>query len=140
MREAHTLRVVGKPAPQGSKSYGRGGRYREASRYLPAWRKAVVSAAMGITASPLDGPLACSVVFLFARPPSHLRKGGELRKAAPQHHVGAPDTDKLCRSVGDALTIAGLILDDRLIVRWAAEKRWAYRDEQAGALITVIAL
>ena len=34
------------------------------------------------------------------------------------------DTDKLCRNLGDALEQAGLIANDRSIVRWAAVKRW----------------
>ena len=39
----------------------------------------------------------------------------KLRASAPSAHTNTPDTDKLLRLLGDALTIAGVIGDDSQI-------------------------
>lgn len=69
-----------------------------------------------------------NVVFCFLHPPSHLTKKGVLRKGAPAQMVSHPDLDKLARAVGDALTDAGVVDDDRLIVRWVLEKMYCPED------------
>jgi Holliday junction resolvase RusA-like endonuclease len=55
-------------------------------------------------------------------------RNAELVKlSAPIFKATAPDSDKLIRLIGDALTIAGVIADDALIVRILAEKRYGLR-------------
>ena len=46
------------------------------------------------------------------------------------------DADKHARAIGDALTIAGVIADDSLIVDFTIYKRWAIGVEP-GALINI---
>ncbi len=120
------FRVFGTPAPQGSKVRTKWG-MREASKNLEPWREAIVSQIMrdGYNGAMLDGPLTVRATFIFNRPASHFgSKKGEkyLKDNAPYYKITAPDLDKLCRSLGDALTQSGLISDDDRIVRWEAEK------------------
>lgn len=114
--------VHGEPAPQGSKRYvGRhGGRglMIESSAKVKPWREAVKWAAIeamrarGIT-EPLDGPLSVQMAFTLRKPPSAPKRMYPDRK---------PDLSKLVRSTEDALTDAGLIVDDARIVTLVAFK------------------
>ena len=139
----------GTPAPQGSKhAIVRGGRAHliESSHdRVKSWRQAVVDAALGANGNrdslrlPLGGPVAVDVTFRLKRPKSHYRTGKNahlLRDAAPAYPATMPDLDKLLRSTMDALTAAGVWLDDAQVVTVAAAKTYG----QAGADITVRAL
>ncbi|WP_396169099.1 RusA family crossover junction endodeoxyribonuclease [Corynebacterium sp.] len=122
----------GVPRPQGSKRAVGGGRFIEASKYLPEWRKTVVGAAQEAhEGEPLQGAVTVEVTFVFPRP-----KSLKPHQDAPPH-TSAPDTDKLQRAVGDALTIARVIADDAQIHTWRAHKRRARPGETPGAHITV---
>ena len=61
-------------------------------------------------------------VFYMPRAKSHLSpKTGQIRPTAPRQHVKKPDSDKLARLVGDALT--GICYaDDSQIVSWVIQK------------------
>ena len=72
----------------------------------------------------VDGPVHLSAVFAFPRPASHVGKRGRLLSRAPLLHTYKPDTDKLVRLVGDALTEAGVLVDDSRIVSLSAAKVW----------------
>ena len=70
------------------------------------------------------------VDFHFRRPKSHLTSKGALTKAAPLFPTGRQigDTDKLIRSVCDALT--GITwYDDSQVVDITAKKRFFERDQ-----------
>ena len=118
--------AAGTPRPQGSKRQMRG-RFVEDSKHLKAWRQTVVDAARRAHNSqpPLDGPLCCRVRFLFPCSKTKPEKAGML-------HTVTLDVDKLQRAVGDALTIAGVIVDDKLIAVWSAEKRYTAVGETPG--------
>ena len=140
MRSCSGWRVVrltsffaeGVPRPQGSKRAVGGGRFIEASKYLPEWRKSVVGAAREAhEGEPIQGAVTVTAEFVFPRP-----KALKPNQDAPPH-TSAPDTDKLQRAVGDALTIAGVIEDDAQIHTWRAHKRRAKHGETPGAHITV---
>lgn len=120
--------VEGRPAPQGSKRIGAGGAMREASVYLPAWRREVRVAALrwmkGVGVRPTDrpvfaGPVAARVTFYVATTPD-----------------AQPDVDKLLRSTFDALTQAGVWEDDARVVQVEACKR-AHSEGWTGADIQV---
>ena len=133
------FRVYGTPAPQGSKIRTKWG-MREASTKLMPWREAVVSQIIrdGWDNTQMDGPLVVRVTFIFDRPAAHYgtRKGEKyLKDTAPYYKTTTPDLDKLCRSLGDALTQGGAIKDDDLIVCWHAEKIYG---ERAGAVVEVL--
>ena len=105
--------VDGIPAPQGSKNQFGG----EANPRTRPWRAAVAAEAARATGSQplLDGPLAITVTFTFPRPKAHYRKAG-LKPDAPIYHATRPDTDKLVRAIGNALTGVAIRDDSQLAV------------------------
>lgn len=132
--------VYGEPKPQGSKKAFYVPKLKRAvvvddnKKSLRTWRDSVMAAArdamegrdpMGVWPPdyfPIGGFVRVDVVFWYARPKTHLRAKG-LKKGAP---LRPPiDVDKLQRSLGDALTQAGLLRDDKLISRWDARKRYS---------------
>ncbi len=123
--------VVGRPAPQGSKTLGAHGQMREQSPYLAAWRARVKEDVywryreLGVGKDDLPlfrGPVQVHITFLVDSQPD-----------CP------PDLDKLQRGVWDALTAARVWEDDGRVVWCQASKRSPEGDEQAGAYITVTA-
>ncbi len=131
---AITILVRGTPAPQGSKRHLGNGVMVESSKKVKPWRKAVKYAALDAIAAghdqwrPLDGPLRARMVFTFARPKSHYRTGRNahlLRDGAPARPTGYPDASKITRSTEDALTDAGVWVDDARVATLEIEKRYA---------------
>lgn len=106
------------------------------NRDLPAWRATVGAHVIaGIvraerqtpTTFPLAGPVDLAITFNFARPRNHYRSGkfsNLLRNVAPKYMQVGPDLDKLVRAIGDALTAACAIVDDKQIHLIHAAKRW----------------
>jgi Holliday junction resolvase RusA-like endonuclease len=128
--------VYGIPAPQGSKKSIGNGRFIEASKKLPAWRKRVKEAAELAVADQgwltLTEAAELSVVFFLPRPKS-VTRSKRLLPTVP------PDSDKLLRAVGDSLTDARVWEDDSLVCKVSLYK--IYDDHRhAGAMITVKSL
>lgn len=129
-----TCSIMGDPQQQGSKRRGNRGQMYDANPGLPAWRDAAIwylrqamRAQWPIGSTPIQHAVIVEATFWFAHPKSHYRTGRNahlLREAAPIEHATAPDLDKLQRALGDALTQAGVIHDDRLICTWIASKRY----------------
>jgi Holliday junction resolvase RusA-like endonuclease len=114
--------AYGTPAPQGSKNQFGG----ESNPRTRPWRAAVTAEAAQHFDKPLTGPVHVSVIFAFTRPRKHYRTGrraNELREDAPLYMATAPDLDKLCRAIGDALTGVA-ILDDKQIAVWTVVKKY----------------
>lgn len=124
--------VPGRPAPQGSKRQVRG-RFIEASKYLPAWRKVVteyaIYAGLENDWACLSGPVELQVAFYLERPKS-------ISFSKRPQPIVPPDVDKLCRAIGDSLSDAGIWDDDSQIVKLVAFKRYA-DDHDTGAFISV---
>lgn len=120
-----SFNVMGLPAPQGSKRHVGHGVMIESSKKVAPWREAVKWAAIKQCGSmePLDGPLAMRVVFTLPKPKS-ARKG----RWCPDR---MPDLSKLVRSTEDALTDAGLWVDDARLVEVHARKVWPGHDKYA---------
>lgn len=133
--------VFGEPAPQGSKRYvggnaASGGRFIEASKKLEPWRQAVAAAVKLMFEATVDDtpfephvPLEVWVTFVMPKPST-------VKRLFP---TVAPDLDKLCRGLGDSMSLeryALLIPDDAQIVRWHAEKVYGSRAEM-GARVAV---
>lgn len=148
MSDSFTFRVVGRPAPQGSKRHIGGNRFVEASKYLKPWREIVSKTAKGLIPEGWYANLAMSVTvtFIVARPKSHLRSNGKLKEDAPRYcttRVG--DVDKLSRALLDSLSGsvkggAGVYNDDCQVVDLHAERRYAVGYEKPGAIITITSL
>jgi len=117
--------VLGRPAPQGSKTIMRG-RLVESSKYLPAWRKVIAEAAAEAQAKTgwfSENPLQMEVTFIIEKPKSVKRK----------YPTVPPDLDKLARSVGDSCT--GILYnDDAQIVKLILVKKYG---TEPGAVITI---
>lgn len=113
----------------------------ESAKGLRGWRKAVHDAAEDATRDLcwLDGPLRLRVFFYLPRPKHHYRTGrfaGQLKADAPRFCTRVPDTDKLVRAIGDALT--GLIYgDDSQVAQIVAHKLYG---DTPGAFITITEL
>jgi Holliday junction resolvase RusA-like endonuclease len=114
--------VLGKPAPGGSKTAIRtpGGAFgvRPASKRTKPWMTSCEAVYRSDWDGwpPLDAPLEARLVFYYERP----------RAAAGLLHPlkTGNDLDKLCRSTLDPLQAAGVISNDRRIVRIVAERRF----------------
>jgi Holliday junction resolvase RusA-like endonuclease len=119
-----SVTVYGSPAPQGShKAYVVAGRARitnDSTNTLP-WRQAVVDATRqeldkwGRDWAPMQGPLVLHARFWLPRPKS-------APKTIDIRPTRKPDIDKVLRATMDALTAAGLWIDDSLVVESHEEK------------------
>lgn len=109
------LRIIGVPAPQGSKRHVGGGRMVESSKKVGPWRDAVAHAGHNAMTgeAPLDGPLRLTAHFRVAMPASR-RKAD--RERGWRWADKTPDLDKLLRSTLDGLTAGGVIVDDARVV------------------------
>lgn len=144
--------VIGVPCPQGSmKAFAVGGRAMvkpSGGLKFAQWRNAVAQAGHDLVVTragewaaevgggdfefPLDGALGLSVEFRFPMPagrPKAVREYGRAWKTT------APDTDKLIRCIGDALTASGLITDDARFV--AVEATKVETTGWTGAIVTI---
>lgn len=122
MTSSLNISVLGRPSPQGSKKHVGGGRMIEASKYLPAWRKAVCVAAVKavedeVWAKPA-GQVELAVTFYLERPSS-------IKQAKRPMPIKPPDLDKLVRGICDALSDAGVWEDDAQVVKLTAFKEYA---------------
>lgn len=150
MTASLSLTVVGNPIPQGSKRaiLSRSTQKPivvDANRIgLADWRATMTAHAMRLRAegdvATFQGPVKVVVDFRLRRPADHYlpingkRATPELRSGAPTYTTTAPDIDKLCRAVLDALTDAGVWRDDAQVVELVATKTYS---EWPGVDITV---
>lgn len=143
--------VYGNPAPQGSKKFAgmRGGHgvLVESSKKVKPWRMDVKAAAQEAIErrldelnhhirgwQPYDIPLSVLMVFTLPKPAS----APKTRTIFPMR---MPDCSKLVRSTEDALTDAGVWVDDARIVECISRKVYPGEDPYAlatpGAIIDV---
>lgn len=125
--------VPGIPRPQGSKRPFRNqhsGRIAmvESSKHVKTWRDDIRAALINPHRPPFDGPVLAELEFRMPRPKGHYRTGRNahlLRDTAPTYPTGKPDIDKLERAVLDAITSAGVWLDDAQAVEVHHRKVYA---------------
>lgn len=143
---AFSVDVVGLPTPQGSmvsNGYKRGLRYTN-DKVLKLWRNQLISELANAKPDDWDkqGAVSVSAVFRFERPKYHFgtgRNAGVLKASAPEFHIVKPDLDKVTRSLGDSIEMAGLC-PDQAIVSWNVIKRYCTDNEAPGVLVTLINL
>ena len=130
--------VAGVPVAQGSKRHVGKGIMIESSKQLQPWREAVIDAAQRAAGGhSFFAGVALDLSFRFPRPKAHYGTGrnqGKLKSTVPLLKVTAPDLDKLCRAVLDALTQSGVLRDDALVASLYAEKRY---DPRPGAEVVI---
>lgn len=136
--------VGGTPRPQGSKEFkGRDGRGRailvESSTYVKGWRQDIVAKltdARGRPRARIDGPVAVECLFIINRPLNLKKPNGLiLAKGNPDRirqlaATVTPDICKTLRAVHDAVTSAGVIVDDAYVTRVCMRKRRSLIDER----------
>ena len=142
-----TIRVVGIPAPQGSKTLTRWGAMIEASKKVKPWRTDVKEAALECYSSgALNLPVRADIEFVFPRPKSHYGTGKNadvLKPSAPKYCVQVEVMEiliSLSRSTLDGLSVSagGSVLeDDSLVVELNTKKRYINKDELPGAYIAI---
>lgn len=145
-----SIRVHGRPAPQGSKETGGAGQLLEVSPYLPAWRVAVKVGAYNAYKVAGIGPAALPV-FRYPSPVIIERMifvvtDEQCRAAGTDLPVGDPDIDKLLRATLDALggakpnsKTARLFEDDSQVIGFQ-DGPWKARatpEQPPGAIIVV---
>lgn len=124
--------AFGTPRPQGSKRYIGNGRFIEASDVKP-WRQTIANAVHKAWAETRDDrsftePVVIRATFFLARPKTVKR----LLPTVP------PDLDKLCRALGDALSVdCKALTDDSLIVKWDVTKLYAEDPRDAGVRVAI---
>jgi Holliday junction resolvase RusA-like endonuclease len=124
--------AFGTPRPQGSKRYLGNGRFIEASDVKP-WRKEIAEAVFRSWVATGDDSSFTDAVVVYAT--FYMPKGKSVKRFWP---TTAPDLDKLCRALGDALSVDSKALaDDSLIVRWEAQKVYAATPEDVGVRVGI---
>ena len=114
----------------------------EDARQARPWRQAIRSVLFDMPERPdlQFGEVVVQLVFRFPRPKSHFGEGknaGAIKDSkivAP--FITAPDLDKLCRAVGDALTDL-IYKDDSQVSELRAHKRYCSLGEDPGMEATV---
>jgi Holliday junction resolvase RusA-like endonuclease len=124
--------AYGTPRPQGSKRHVGNGRLIEASDVKP-WRATITNAIFKAWMETGDErvflePVVVRATFFLPRPKT-------VKRPLPSV---APDLDKLCRALGDALSVdSHAVQDDALIVKWEASKVYAPDPRDAGVRVSV---
>lgn len=136
MCEPRILRVfvAGNPAPQGSKRYVGRGISIETCKRLPEWRADIRNALLTDLGEPRmtfgNAPVSLNVEAILPRPKS----AGKTKRVPAAKR---PDWDKLSRAIGDAITSAGVWLDDAQVVDGRLRKRIAAFGETPGCFIEI---
>jgi crossover junction endodeoxyribonuclease RusA len=133
-----TIRVVGLPAPQGSKRHIGRGVMIESSKAVGPWRDAVrTETQRAMTGDPCLGAVGVTLEFTLPRPKGHYgtgRNAGQVRASAPLRPASTPDLDKLVRAVLDGITAGAAIRDDAQVTQLHAVKVYG---SQPGCLIRI---
>ena len=113
--------IPGRPAPQGSKRHVGNGVMIESCKTVKPWRESIRSALITDRGKPIErfeGAVVCILDFVLPRPKT-------TPKRSTPEATKKPDIDKLSRAVLDAITSAGVIVDDSYIVDMHPKKRLA---------------
>ena len=121
-----SIRVEGDPRPQGRPRFFPGGVIH--SPKTDFYRAVFWNAKANKPRIPFDGPLALDVAFIFPCP--KCRRPGEWK-------TSKGDLDNLLKVVADAMTKAGVWIDDCLVCDSHESKKYAGVGEAPGALIAV---
>ena len=78
-----------------------------------------------------DKAINLNLIFYMPRPKSHYRTGKFshlLKDNAPSFHTKKPDVDNLSKAVLDAMTDAGILSDDSIVVQHYIYKKYTERE------------
>ena len=104
------------------------------------WKACVIHALRGNFGTfPADVPIRCDLTFYLPRPKSHFGSGKnaqQLKPSAPTRPTGKPDRDNLDKAVCDAITAAGVWVDDSQVTSGTIRKRYCL-EGQTGCQIYI---
>lgn len=128
------LKVIGEPAPQGSKRIIKGRLIEASSTKLRKWRSAIEKACRAYeNQNILLGPVEVEVAFFLTRPQS-------VKMSKRPLPIVPPDLDKLCRGLLDGIGQSQVIWgDDSQVISLKATKYYADFGE-SGAEVTIRSL
>jgi Holliday junction resolvase RusA-like endonuclease len=139
-----TVEIPGDPIPQPRARFNRlsGQAYTPGKLIRPF--KQAIAIRVGMEAkrrrwSVSDGPFQVVVECIFARPPSHWTRAGELAASAPSFPgMRCGDWDNLVKGAQDAVKACGNVWrDDTQVVDGRGIKRYAARGEPARTIIQI---
>jgi Holliday junction resolvase RusA-like endonuclease len=138
-----TVEIPGDPIPQPRARATRGGHMYTPGKTIRPYKQAI-AIRVGLEAKrrrwkASDGPFEIVIVCVFARPPSHWTKAGDLAASAPAFPgLRCGDWDNLAKGVQDAVTACGGVWhDDTQVIDGRAIKRFAARGEPARTIIQI---
>ena len=138
-----TVEIPGDPIPQPRARATRGGHMYTPGKTIRPYKQAI-AIRVGLEAKrrrwkASDGPFEVVIVCVFARPPSHWTKAGDLAASAPAFPgLRCGDWDNLAKGVQDAVTACGGVWhDDTQVIDGRAIKRFAARGEPARTIIQI---
>ena len=138
-----TVEIPGDPIPQPRARATRGGHMYTPGKTIRPYKQAI-AIRVGLEAKrrrwkASDGPFEVVIVCVFARPPSHWTKAGELAASAPSFPgMRCGDWDNLAKGVQDAVTACGNVWrDDTQVVDGRGIKRYAGCGEPARTIIQI---
>ena len=138
-----TVEIPGDPIPQPRARATRGGHMYTPGKTIRPYKQAIVIR-VGLEAKrrrwkAIDGPFEVVIVCVFARPPSHWTRAGDLAASAPAFPgLRCGDWDNLAKGVQDAVTACGGVWhDDTQVIDGRAIKRYAARGEPARTIIQI---
>ena len=137
-----TFFIAGTPKPQARPRFARRGKFVTTYSQTTDWKKVCIKNAKEIFAcvGMYENAIRVDLAFYFQRPKSHYRTGKFshlLRDDAPKYHVKKPDKDNLEKCVTDAMTDAGLIKDDCIIIVGETAKSYVREDEKEGCSVSI---
>ena len=92
--------------------------------YMPrayvAWKRAAVAVLAEAGLMRHDGPVAVELMVVIGRPLVPPLRAGSGRRP----HVGRPDVDNVAKGVLDALTEAGVLIDDKQVAELVVRRVW----------------
>jgi Holliday junction resolvase RusA-like endonuclease len=94
-------------------------------------------AMMAWDGAPIDAPIEIALEFMLPRPKAHYRRNGRLRDGVRKYHASKPDIDKLARNALDAITRAGIWVDDSRVALLNCTKRYAATVDECGLRVEI---
>lgn len=125
-RRLFDIFVIGHPRQRGSKRHIGGGRLMDEAKGSKEWMRYIQYAVrQAYGGQPVTGPVTLCIEFHMPRPKCHFDKTGMLKRGFDAAaYLTSPDTDKLCRTVLDALSNV-VYVDDKQVVMIQASKMYA---------------
>ena len=129
--------IQGDPKPQARPRASRRGNHIHMYSPKTEWRKHCTEQLSRFSIT-FDKAICLRLIFYMPRPKNHYRTGkfSELLKdSAPSFHTKKPDVDNLSKAVLDAMTDAGILSDDSIVVQHYIYKK--YTESETGVKIEI---